>query len=146
MALANYHVVMQQTMTFQTTGRSLINITDQVRAFLLQVQAPTGLCHLFIQHTSASLLIMENADPDVLVDLETFIAELVPDGDPRFRHSAEGPDDMAAHVRSMLTSTDLSIPITEGRLALGTWQGIYLWEHRRCAHTRSVVISVVDVS
>jgi len=137
---------MQHNIHIQTNGRGLINITNKVDLALQQAVATTGLCHLFIQHTSASLLIMENADPDVLVDLETFIAELVPDGDPRFRHSAEGPDDMAAHVRSMLTSTDLSIPISEGRLALGTWQGIYLWEHRRCAHTRSVVISVVDVS
>jgi len=146
MELAGYHVGMQHTMTFQTTGRSLINITDQVSAFLLQAKAPTGLCHLFIQHTSASLLIMENADPDVLLDLETFISELVPDGDPRYRHTAEGPDDMAAHVRSMLTSTDLSIPITDGKLNLGTWQGVYLWEHRRRAHTRKIVISVVDAS
>lgn len=141
--LAAYHVHMQHTITIQTMGRSLINISDQVSAFLPQAKASTGLCHLFIQHTSASLLIMENADPDVLVDLETFIAELVPDGDPRYRHSAEGPDDMAAHVRSMLTSTDLSIPITDGALALGTWQGIYLWEHRQAAHTRKLVLTII---
>jgi len=137
---------MQTTLIIQTDGRSLRNITTQISASVQRAQVKTGLCHLFIQHTSASLLIMENADPDVLVDLETFISELVPDGDPRFRHTAEGPDDMAAHVRSMLTSSDLSIPITDGKLNLGTWQGIYLWEHRRRAHTRKIVISVVDVS
>jgi secondary thiamine-phosphate synthase enzyme len=137
---------MQTTLIIQTDGRSLRNITTQISASVQRAQVKTGLCHLFIQHTSASLLIMENADPDVLVDLETFISELVPDGDPRYRHTAEGPDDMAAHVRSMLTSSDLSIPITDGKLNLGTWQGIYLWEHRRRAHTRKIVISVVDVS
>ena len=137
---------MQTTLSIQTDGRSLRNITTQISASVQRAQVKTGLCHLFIQHTSASLLIMENADPDVLVDLETFISELVPDGDPRYRHTAEGPDDMAAHVRSMLTSTDLSIPITDGKLNLGTWQGIYLWEHRRRAHTRKIVISVVDAS
>ena len=143
---SDYDGCMQTTLSIQTDGRSLRNITTQISASVQCAQVKTGLCHLFIQHTSASLLMMENADPDVLVDLETFLAELVPDGDPRYRHTAEGPDDMAAHVRSMLTSTDLSIPITDGKLNLGTWQGIYLWEHRQRAHTRRIVISVVDVS
>jgi len=134
---------MQMYFDIETRARQLIAVTDSVNQRVRSAKIKTGLCHLFIQHTSASLLIMENADPDVLVDLETFIAELVPDGDPRFRHSAEGPDDMAAHVRSMLTSTDLSIPICDGALALGTWQGIYLWEHRHSAHTRKLVLTVL---
>ncbi len=137
---------MQKIATINSDGRGLINITYTAVDAVKQAGINTGLCHLFIQHTSASLLMMENADPDVLVDMETFISELVPDGDPRYRHTAEGPDDMAAHVRSMLTSTDLSIPITDGRLNLGTWQGIYLWEHRQREHTRKIVISVVDAS
>jgi secondary thiamine-phosphate synthase enzyme len=103
----------------------------------------TGLCHLFIRHTSASLLINENADPDVLRDLETFMSDLVADGDSRFIHTAEGPDDMPAHVRCALTQTSLSIPVMDGRLALGTWQGIYLWEHRHRPHDRQVVVTVV---
>ena len=135
---------MQTTLSIQNDGRSLINITTQISASVQRAQVKTGLCHLFIQHTSASLLMMENADPDVLVDLETFISELVPDADPRYRHTAEGPDDMAAHVRSMLTSTNLSIPISDGKLNLGTWQGIYLWEHRQRPHSRRVVVTLMD--
>jgi len=134
---------MQKVIHIQTKGRGLINITDQVTEALQRSLLNTGLCHLFIQHTSASLLIMENADPDVLVDLETFVGDLVPDGDPRYRHTAEGPDDMAAHVRSMLTSTELSIPISDGRLSLGTWQGIYLWEHRTRPHNRRLLITLL---
>jgi len=137
---------MQMFLDIETRARQLIAVTGSVNQRVRSAKIKTGLCHLFIQHTSASLLIMENADPDVLLDLETFISELVPDGDPRYRHTAEGPDDMAAHVRSMLTSTDLSIPITDGKLNLGTWQGVYLWEQRRRAHTRKIVISVVDAS
>ncbi|MDA3933726.1 MAG: secondary thiamine-phosphate synthase enzyme YjbQ [Gammaproteobacteria bacterium] len=137
---------MQSTLTIQTSARGLVNITSKVTATLLNADLHTGLCHLFIQHTSASLLIMENADPDVLVDLETFISDLVPDGDPRYQHTAEGPDDMPAHVRSMLTATELTIPVTNGRLNLGSWQGIYLWEHRHRSHTRSIVMTVVDAS
>lgn len=102
----------------------------------------TGLCHLFIQHTSASLLINENADPDVLHDLETFMSDLVPDGDRRFVHTAEGPDDMPAHVRHLLTQTTLTIPVADGRLALGTWQGVFIWEHRHRPHTRKVMVTV----
>jgi secondary thiamine-phosphate synthase enzyme len=101
-----------------------------------------GICHLFIHHTSASLLIQENADPDVQRDLEAFFQRLVPDGDPIFRHTAEGPDDMPAHVRCALTASSLSIPITDGRLGLGTWQGIYLWEHREHGSSRRLTITV----
>jgi secondary thiamine-phosphate synthase enzyme len=101
-----------------------------------------GLCHVFTTHTSASLMICENADPDVRRDLETFMRDLAPDGDPRFVHTAEGPDDMSAHVRSVLTDCNLTIPVTKGRLALGTWQGVYLWEHRLHAHRRRVLVTV----
>ena len=102
-----------------------------------------GLCTVFIRHTSASLVIQENADPDVRGDLERFLGRLVPDGDPLYRHVAEGPDDMPSHVKSALTRTSETIPVHDGRLALGTWQGIYVWEHRTRAHTREVVVHVI---
>ena len=104
----------------------------------------TGLCHVFIRHTSASLLITENADPDVRRDLEQFISRLAPDGDPAYRHSMEGPDDMPAHIRSVLTATELTIPVRGGRLAMGTWQGAYLWEHRTRPHLRRLEITVIS--
>ena len=102
----------------------------------------TGLCHVFVKHTSCSLIITENADPDVHVDLERYLSDLVPDGDSRYRHTAEGPDDMAAHVRSVLTLTELTLPVQAGRLDLGVWQGVYLWEHRQRAQQRDVVVTV----
>ena len=102
-----------------------------------------GLCHLFVHHTSASLIIQENADPDVRRDLEAYFARLVPDGDPLFLHTEEGPDDMSAHIRSVLTATQLTIPVTRGRLDLGTWQGVYLWEHRTAPHQRRVTVTVL---
>ena len=102
----------------------------------------TGLCHVFVRHTSASLILCENADPSVMRDLEAFMQREVPDGDPIFTHTAEGPDDMSAHVRSVLTQTDLNIPISSGHCALGTWQGIYLWEHRIAPHTRKVLLTI----
>jgi secondary thiamine-phosphate synthase enzyme len=101
-----------------------------------------SLCHVFITHTSASLMLCENADPDVRRDLETFMSDLVPDGDSRFVHTAEGPDDMPAHVRSVLTQTELTLPIRNGRLALGTWQGVYVWEHRQAPHERRVIVTL----
>lgn len=122
-------------------GRGLYDLTALVEQRI--PQNFTGLCHLFIRHTSASLLITENADPDVHADLERLIADLVVDGDPRFQHSAEGDDDMPAHIRSALTHTDLTIPVRQGRLELGTWQGIYLWEHRFRAHRREVVCTLI---
>ena len=134
--------MLRTTLIVETPGRALIDITDQVAADVRSSGVTTGLCHLFILHTSASLLITENADPDVLSDLETVFADLAPDGDPRYRHTAEGPDDMSAHIRSALTQTELTIPIEDGRLKLGTWQGLYLWEHRARAHTRRVVVTV----
>ncbi|MEM9529579.1 MAG: secondary thiamine-phosphate synthase enzyme YjbQ [Pseudomonadota bacterium] len=126
-----------------TSGRSLTELSADLRRMVKDSGADEGLCHVFLHHTSASLVIMENADPDVLADLERFMARLVPDGDPIYEHTAEGEDDMAAHVRMALTHTDLSIPITAGKLDLGTWQGVYLWEHRHAPHRRRLTISVL---
>lgn len=133
----------QRTHEIATSGRGLVDITDRVKRTLTQVGTLNGLCNVFCHHTSASLIITENADPDVLRDLETIVARLVPDGDGDYRHTAEGPDDMSAHVRSVITATSLSIPIVEGRLALGTWQGVFLWEHRAAPHRRRVTVTVV---
>ena len=129
--------------TVSTKGRGTYDVTDDVARAVREAGVATGLCHVFIAHTSASLMLCENADPDVRRDLETFMSDLVPDGDARFVHRAEGPDDMAAHVRSVLTHSELTIPIRGGRLALGTWQGIYVWEHRLQAHRRRVLVTVV---
>ncbi|MGA4577505.1 secondary thiamine-phosphate synthase enzyme YjbQ [Limisphaera sp. VF-2] len=122
-----------------TRGRGFYELTRDVAAWVGDIGVRQGLLTLHIQHTSASLLIQENADPEVRRDLERFFARLVPDGDPLFRHTVEGPDDMPAHVRSALTAVNLSIPVRDGALALGTWQGIYLWEHRHEPHRRSVL-------
>lgn len=129
-------------LNIETPGRGLLEITARVAAATRAAGIETGLCHLFIRHTSASLAVTENADPDVLGDLETFMAGLAPDGDSRYAHTAEGPDDMPAHVRNLLTQTSLTVPVEEGRLALGTWQGIFLWEHRHRPHRREVVVTV----
>lgn len=126
----------------RTGGRGLGEITREVAAIVAAAAVETGLCHVFLQHTSASLILSENADPAVGRDLERFMARLVPDGDPLFEHDAEGPDDMPAHVRSVLTGSALAIPVTRGRLALGTWQGIWLWEHRTASHERQVIVTV----
>ncbi|MES9944080.1 MAG: secondary thiamine-phosphate synthase enzyme YjbQ [Candidatus Thiodiazotropha sp.] len=135
-------MVIQEQLQIQTRGRSTYNITDQVAEVITRAGLQTGICQLFIQHTSASLILCENADPSVRSDLERIMARLVPDGDPIFDHTLEGPDDMPAHVRSILTSMDLSLPISHGRPALGTWQGIYLWEHRTHPHQRKVTITL----
>ncbi|HEY9887062.1 MAG TPA: secondary thiamine-phosphate synthase enzyme YjbQ [Candidatus Obscuribacterales bacterium] len=132
----------QKVLDISTRGKSLLRFTSQVQGVVSEAGITTGLCTVFIRHTSASLIIQENADPDVLVDLETFLSQLVPEG-ARYVHSTEGPDDMPAHIRSVLTSTSETIPIVQGRLALGTWQGIYLWEHRSRSHTREVVVHLV---
>ena len=131
----------QTTLNIRTDGRGTYEITDQVQAEVTKSGLAGGLCHLFIQHTSASLIVCENADPSVREDLESYFGRLVPDGDPRYRHDAEGPDDMPAHLRSILTQTSLTLPILQGRLALGTWQGVYLWEHRYPGSTRKVVLT-----
>ncbi len=113
-----------------------------MQGVVAEAECEFGLCHVFLQHTSASLMICENADPAVLRDVESFLSRLVVDGDTMFTHTAEGPDDMSAHIRSILTQTELSIPITAGQCALGVWQGIYLYEHRYKHHSRSLVITV----
>lgn len=128
------------TLSIETNGRGLIEITGQVAAVVKQAKVDEGLCTLFVQHTSASLVIQENADPAVCRDLEAFLRHVVPEDSDLWTHTAEGPDDMPAHVRSALTQSNLSIPILSGRLMLGTWQGIYLWEHRRRGSSRRVVV------
>lgn len=134
--------MVQDEIEIATSGRGTYELTDRVAAIVRGAGVATGLCHVFTTHTSASLMICENADPDVRRDLETFMRDLAPDGDPRYAHTAEGPDDMSAHVRSVLTQSDLTIPIRGGKLALGTWQGVYLWEHRTHAHRRRVVVTI----
>lgn len=128
------------TLTVRTRGPALVEITDEVRRVLAATGIRTGLITLFCRHTSASLLIQENADPDVQRDLLAFFRRLVPDGDPLFIHTMEGPDDMPAHVKAALTQTSIVIPVAAGHLMLGTWQGIYLVEHRAAPHTRQVVV------
>lgn len=131
------------TLTIETRGRGFVDITSRVAAWLAQQRLADGLLTVFVRHTSASLVVQENADPDVRGDLERFLARLVPDGDALFRHRDEGPDDMPAHVRATLTAVQATIPVTGGRLALGTWQAIYLWEHRTRPHRREVALHVI---
>jgi secondary thiamine-phosphate synthase enzyme len=131
------------TLSFETRGRGLLEITRPVAAWVGESGLRTGLLTLFVRHTSASLLIQENAAPDVRGDLERVMARLAPDGDPLFRHRDEGPDDMPAHVRSALGAVQLSIPVAAARLALGTWQGIFLWEHRLRPHRRELAMHLV---
>lgn len=125
-----------------TRGRGLVEITPKLREIVSGSGLRDGLLHVFVAHTSCSLMIGENADPVVRDDLERFFARLVPDGDALFEHDAEGPDDMPAHVRSMLSGVDLTIPVADGRPALGTWQGVFLWEHRTHPHVRHLVVTV----
>ena len=133
----------QQTFHISTLGRGMINITDQVADVVLQAGIMIGICHVFLHHTSASLIICENADIEVQNDMETFIHQLIPDGDPRFKHISEGPDDMPAHVRTILTQSTLAIPVAKMHLNLGTWQGIFLWEHRAHPHERKVTVTIL---
>jgi secondary thiamine-phosphate synthase enzyme len=128
------------TLTVPTRGRGFVDATAQLAAWLGQVEAHEGLLTVFIRHTSASLVVQENADPTVRSDLERFFGKLVPDGDAMFEHDAEGPDDMPSHVRAALTQTQLSIPVRGGRLALGTWQAVYVWEHRHAPHRRELAL------
>jgi len=136
-------VIVRETIRLQTRGRSFEPLTDRVARIVGNSGISEGLCHLFIQHTSASLIISENADPAVQRDLERFMQRISPDGSPDYEHDAEGPDDMPAHIRSVLTSSSMSVPVSAGRLLLGTWQGLYLWEHRHAAHTREVIVTVM---
>jgi len=135
-------VIAQSEIRIQTQGRGTYELTSDVQGAVRDSRIGAGLCHVFICHTSASLMLCENADPAVMHDLETFMARTVPDGDPAFTHTAEGADDMPAHVRSVLTQSDLNIPVRDGRCALGTWQGIFLWEHRRAPHRRRVIVTI----
>lgn len=130
----------QARIVIESRGRGLVEITRKVADVVHGTGIRQGLLTLFVRHTSASLLIQENADPDVQGDLERFFARLAPDGDVLFLHRSEGPDDMPAHVRAALTATQLSVPVDAGRLTLGTWQGIYLWEHRTRGHRREIVV------
>lgn len=136
-------VVHNGSLTIATPGRGFVDVSAAVDAVVVQSGAHSGLCTVFVHHTSASLLVQENADPAVRKDLESFFARLVKDGDPLFTHTDEGPDDMSAHVRSTLTATSLGLPIRGGHLDLGTWQAIYLWEHRHKAHQRRLSVVVI---
>ncbi|NVJ04895.1 YjbQ family protein [Myxococcus sp. AM001] len=131
-------------LTVSSRGRGFSDITADVQRAVAESGARQGLCTVFLHHTSASLLLCENADPDVRRDLESFFSRLVKDGDPLFVHDAEGPDDMPAHVRTVLTQNALNIPVKDGRADLGTWQGVYVWEHRTSPHRRRVTVSVVS--
>jgi secondary thiamine-phosphate synthase enzyme len=136
-------MIEHKTLQFRTSGRGTIDITAEVARAVAASGVKKGLCTVFLQHTSASLILCENADPDVRRDLETLISRLAPDGDPAYVHDTEGPDDMAAHARSILTSNSVTIPVADGKLILGTWQGIYLYEHRTAPHTRKAILTVI---
>lgn len=133
----------QADFQIETSGRGTYDLTTRVDTAVRESGIRAGLCHVFIRHTSASLMVCENADPAVMHDLETFMSRLTPDGDPMFTHTAEGPDDMPAHVRSVLTQTDLNVPVRDAQCDLGTWQGIYLWEHRHAPHTRQIDVTII---
>ena len=135
-------MIAREELRVETLGRGTYDLTGDVQRIVSASGIETGMCHVFICHTSASLMLSENADPDVMLDLETFMSRITPDGDPAFTHTAEGPDDMPAHVRSILTQSDLNLPVSSKCCALGTWQGIYLWEHRHAPHSRRVIITV----
>jgi secondary thiamine-phosphate synthase enzyme len=140
-------LLVQHQESFKTTtpGRGMINVTAAVAKIVTSAKIEKGLCNIFLRHTSASIVICENADPDVQSDLEVFMQRLVPDGDKLFSHIAEGPDDMPSHVRNILTQSNLTIPILGHKLDLGVWQGIFLWEHRLASHTRYITVTVQGV-
>jgi secondary thiamine-phosphate synthase enzyme len=135
-------MIHQAILQIQCNGRGTYNITREVEQVVSDSGISTGLCHVYTHHTSASLTLCENADPAVHRDLEQFMARLVPDGDPAYEHTLEGPDDMPAHIRSILTNMDLTLPVTAGHCARGTWQGIYLWEHRTAPQRRQITVTV----
>lgn len=135
-------MIFQQELLISTSGRSTTNITAEIQNMVAQSKIKIGTCHIFVQHTSASIMLCENADPDVRRDLETYMQHLVPDGDPMFLHQDEGPDDMSAHIRTVLTNPDLTVPVSAGKCNLGIWQGIYLWEHRTHKYQRRVIITI----
>ncbi len=135
-------MINQQEIRISTRGRGTYELSSAIQDAVRESGVRTGICHVFIRHTSASLMLCENADPAVLRDMETWMSRAVTDGDPEFEHSAEGPDDMPAHVRSVLTQSDLNLPVSNGRCALGTWQGVFLWEHRYRPHERKVLLTI----
>lgn len=135
----------QSILSLQTSGKTLHNVTAYINQLVQDSGVETGMCTLFLQHSSASLIIQENADPDVLADLEDFLRRLIPESATAYRHSTEGVDDMPAHIRTTLTSTSENIPITGGKLALGTWQGIYVWEHRQRGRTRQLLVHITGL-
>ena len=132
----------QHTLDIKRKGRGTYDISSELQALVHESDISCGLCHIFLQHTSASLILCENADPTVRVDLENFMSRIAPDGDPSYQHDMEGADDMPAHIRSILTQNSLTIPIMDGRCALGVWQGVYLWEHRTSPHKRQLIITL----
>ena len=132
----------QKQLKIKTKGRGTYDLTPEITEIIQQSKLETGLCHVFIHHTSASLIICENAAPEVLQDLEYFMQKYAPDGDTNYQHDDEGPDDMSAHIRSVLTQTETTLPIKNGNCILGTWQGVFLWEHRTSAHTRQITITL----
>ena len=132
----------QERLNIATKGRGMVEISRDIESFVASSGATRGLCHLFLQHTSASLILCENADSDVRADLELFMGDFVSDGDSRYTHIQEGPDDMPAHIRSVITQSEMTIPIDNGSLALGIWQGVYLWEHRTSPHRRILVVPI----
>lgn len=136
-------MVHQQQLRFSTSGRGTYNISQQISDVIAKSEIRTGICQVFIHHTSASLILCENADPTVRADLDAFMKRLVPDGDSLFKHKDEGPDDMPAHVRTVLTESSLSIPVHKGRESLGIWQGIYLWEHRTSSFKRNLTVTII---
>lgn len=138
----NQSIWFQQTLEVSTEGRGTVDITRRVADVVIQAGVGSGLCHTFMQHTSASVIVTENADRNVHDDLERFMQHMVPNGNGLYSHDSEGPDDMPSHIRSVLTNVSVSIPVSNGRLGLGTWQGIYLWEHRLRPHDRTLVITV----
>jgi len=135
-------VISQSEIHLSTEGRGTYDLTASVQNAVTKSGVDIGMCNVFVRHTSASLMLCENADPAVMRDLETFMSRLAPDGDPAHTHTSEGPDDMPAHIRSVLTHADLNLPVRGGRCDLGTWQGVYLWEHRYAPHQRKVTVTV----
>ena len=136
-------MIKQKELHISTQGRGTYDFSHQVQDVVAASGVNTGLCNIFVRHTSASLMLCENADPAVMHDLESFMTRLTPDGDPMFTHTAEGPDDMSAHVRSVLTHSDLHVPVRNSKCDLGVWQGIYLWEHRHAPHRRSITLTIM---
>ena len=135
----------QETLSINTTGRGTYDVTRAIQDVVKKSHVTNGLCHLFLTHTSASIILCENADPTVRSDLENFMARIAPDGDPVYQHDMEGPDDMPAHILTILTQNSMTIPVSAGSCQLGTWQGIYLWEHRQMAHQRKLVVTIQAV-